>query len=313
MAGAGFGGDKDSIVFFDDEFKPYSEVSLGLMTHGLLYGTGCFEGIRGYWNEVHEQLYLLQAAPHYDRFHQSARILMMNLGLSTERLVEITVDLLRRNEYRTDCYIRPLLFKSGEGIGMQYEDVPESLGIYTCEFGKWLDTDSGIRCKVVSWRRVPDSAIPVRAKVTGAYINSHMSKVEALRAGYDEAIVLDMDGHAAESTGSNLFMKRAGIWVTPPVNGDILEGITRRMAIDLITDELGLQVVERLIDRTELYACEEVFLCGTGAEICPVLEIDDRAVGTGKIGESTQKLQELFFNAVRGEDKKYSHWLLPVY
>jgi len=305
--------DPESWVYFDGEFKQYRDVHIGLMTHALHYGTGCFEGIRGYWNDENVQLYLLQAVAHYERLHQSARILMLDLPHSVEELVDTTVELMRRNDYRSDCYIRPILFKSGEGIGLPYARVEASFGIYTTRFGKYVDTENGIRCTVASWRRIPDATVPVRAKVTGAYVNSHLAKSEAQRAGFDEAILMDIGGHVSEGASENLFMRRGDSFVTPPVSSDILEGVTRRMVMELVDEALGLRMEQREIDRSELYVCDELLLCGTGAEVCPVLEVDGRPVGSGKIGEGTAQLQRLFFSAARGEDKRYADWLRPVY
>lgn len=299
-------------VFYDGQFRRYADVRLGLMTYALHYGTGCFEGVRGYWNTSREQLYLLQPEAHYERLRDSARILLLDLPWDTARLLEITAELLRRNGYRRDCYVRPILFKSTEGFGFAYAEAAQSFGIFTTPFDRYLDTERGIRCKVASWRRIPDTAVPVRAKVTGAYVNSVLAKAEAQQAGFDEAIVLDGAGHVAEGSAENLFMIRDGRAVTPPVFGDILEGITRRMLAELLRAELGIEVVERPIDRTELYVCDEVLLCGTGAEVCPVLEIDGRPVGTGKTGAITRSLQDLFAAIARGEDDRYAHWLLPV-
>lgn len=303
----------DSWVFFDGDFKRYHDVRIGAMTHALHYGTGCFEGIRAYWNPQHEQLYLLQGVAHYERLRNSAKVLRMELPYTTEELVTITLELLRRNEYRTDTYVRPLLFKSVEQIGVLLHGLPESFLIYTAPFGKYVETESGIRCMVSSWRRVPDSALPARAKVTGAYVNSALAKSEAIENGYDEAIVLTQDGHVSEGSAENLFMFKDGSWVTPPVSDDILEGITRRLVIGLVRDELGLPVIERSIDRTELYTCDELFLCGTGAQISPVVEVDRRKVGNGRVGELTQELQQVYFGAVRGENPKYREWSVPVY
>lgn len=307
------GHDPNGWVFFDGEFKRYGDVHLGLMTHALHYGTGCYEGLRAYWNQTEEQLFVVQPTAHFDRMQNSARILMLELPHSTEELVEITLDLIRRNEYRGDIYIRPVLFKSSEGIGVASGKAGDSFGIYSSRFGKYLDTENGIRCLVSSWRRIPDIAVPVRAKVTGGYINSNLAKAEASRAGYDEAILLDIEGHVSEGTGENLFMFRNGTWFTPPVTNDILEGITRRALMDLISKELGLVAAEREIDRTELYSCDEILLCGTGAEVVPVIEVDGRSVGSGKVGDLTRRLQEFYFAAVRGEEKKYSDWVVPVY
>jgi branched-chain amino acid aminotransferase len=303
----------NSWVFYEGEFARYHDVHIGVMTHALHYGTGCFEGIRAYWNAEQQQLFLLQGPAHYERLHRSARILRMDLPYSTEELVEITIDLLRRNEYREDAYIRPLVFKSVEQIGVQLHGLPDSFLMYTAPMGNYVEIEHGIRCAVSSWRRVPDGALPARAKVTGAYVNSALAKSEALENGFDEAIVLSETGHVSEGSAENLFLLRDGAFVTPPVTDDILEGITRRLMMDLIREELHMPVVERSIDRTELYTCEELFLCGTGAQVSPVIEVDRRPIGDGRVGEFSQELQSLYFSAVRGDSPKYSNWTLPVY
>jgi branched-chain amino acid aminotransferase len=303
----------NSWVFFDGEMAQYHDVHLGVMTHALHYGTGCFEGIRAYWNTDAEQLFLLQGPAHFARLHDSAKILRMKLPYSVEELVETTLTLLRRNNYRTDTYVRPLLFKSVEQIGVQLHGLPDAFLIYTSPFGNYVEIEAGIRCMVSSWRRVSDGSLPARAKVTGGYINSALAKSEAMENGFDEAIVLSHDGHVSEGSAENLFMLKDGVFATPPVTDDILEGITRNLLIGMIRDELGLKVVERSIDRTELYTCEELFLCGTGAQISPVIEVDHRLVGDGSVGEFTQELQQLYFGAVRGENPKYRAWSIPVY
>jgi branched-chain amino acid aminotransferase len=303
----------NSWIFFNGEFARYHDVRLGVMTHALHYGTGCFEGIRAYWNPKEEQLFLLQAPAHFSRLHDSAKILRMQLPYSVEELVETTLALLRRNDYRTDTYVRPLLFKSVEQIGVQLHGLPDAFLIYTSPFGNYVEIEAGIRCMVSSWRRVSDGSLPARAKVTGGYINSALAKSEAMENGFDEAIVLSHDGHVSEGSAENLFMLKDGVFATPPVTDDILEGITRNLLIRMIRDELGLPVVERSIDRTELYTCEELFLCGTGAQISPVIEVDHRNVGSGSVGEFTQELQQLYFGAVRGENAKYKDWSIRVY
>jgi branched-chain amino acid aminotransferase len=179
--------------------------------------------------------------------------------------------------------------------------------------GDYIDTEAGIRCMTSSWQRVSDAAIPARAKITGSYVNSALAKTEALENGFDEAIMLAHDGHVSEGSAENLFMLRDGAFVTPAVTEDILEGITRGLLIGLIRDELGLQVVERGIDRTELYTCDELFLCGTGAQVSPVAEVDRRTVGDGRVGPLTRRLQDIYFRAVRGEEARYRHWVTPVY
>src|SRR5438105_5648641 len=250
-------GHPNSWVYFNGEFKRYHDVHIGLMTNGLHYGTGCFEGIRAYWNAGKEQLFLLLAQAHYDRLRRSGSVMRMGLENSTEELINITVDLLRRNEYRTDTYIRPLLYASSEDIGVRLHNIDVSFAIYTSPFGKYVEIDEGIRCMVSSWRRVSDQSLPARAKITGAYANSALAKTEAIENGFDEAIVLTADGHVSEGSAENLFMLKDGGFVTPPVTDDILEGVTRKATMTLLSEELGVKIVERSIDRTELYTCDE--------------------------------------------------------
>jgi branched-chain amino acid aminotransferase len=300
-------------VFFDGDYARYHDVKLGLMTHALHYGTAVFEGIRAYWNAKKSQLFLLQPAAHFERMHRSANVMRMKLPYTTEELVNFTLELLRRNEFKSDVYVRPLLYTSSEEIGVRLHNLNRGFFIYATPFGKYVDIEDGIRCMVSTWRRVPDQALPARAKIAGAYAQSALAKSEAVEAGYDEAIVLSVDGHVSEGSAENIFMLKDGAFVTPPVTDDILEGVTRQLLMKVIKDELSLDVVERSIDRTELYTCEELFLCGTGAQISPVVEVDRRPVGSGKVGEFTQELQTIYFNAVRGDTPKYKDWTIPVY
>lgn len=300
-------------VYFDGEFQRYHDVHLGLMTHALHYGTGCFEGIRAYWNREAEQLHLLAAASHFDRLRKSGRVLNMELPHDTEELVQVSLELLRRNAYREDVYVRPLLFKSSEEIGVRLHGLRQSFAVYTAPMGDYVSTESGIRCMISSWRRSPDVAVPSRAKITGSYVNSALAKSEAVANGFDEAITLTMDGHVSEGSAENLFMVKEGVFVTPPVTDDILEGITRSLLIRMIRDDLQIPVVERSIDRSELYTCDELLLCGTGAQIAGVVEVDRRQVGQGVPGEFTQELQSIYFAAVRGALPRYAGWTIPVY
>jgi branched-chain amino acid aminotransferase len=300
-------------VFYQGEFARYNDVKLGLMTHALHYGTGVFEGIRAYWNEKKEQLFLLQAVAHYERMRRSANVMRMTLPYSTEELVNYTIEVLRRNQFKSDVYIRPLIYLSSEEIGVRLHNLNQGFFIYAIPFGNYVEVESGIRCIVSSWRRVPDQSLPARAKVTGAYANSALAKSEAVEGGFDEAIVLTVDGHVSEGSAENLFMLKDGAFFTPPVTDDILEGVTRQLLIKMIQEELNLPVLERSIDRTELYTCDELLLCGTGAQISPVIEVDRRPVGNGKVGEFTQELQNIYFGAVRGETPKYKDWTIPVY
>ncbi len=300
-------------VFFEGEFARYNDVRLGLMTHALHYGTGVFEGIRAYWNQKKEQLYLLQAIAHYERMRRSANVMRMTLPYSTEELVNYTLELLRRNQFKSDVYVRPLVYISSEEIGVRLHNVKHSFFIYAIPFGNYVEIDGGIRCVVSSWRRVPDQALPARAKITGSYAQSALAKSEAVEGGFDEAIVLSVDGHVSEGSAENLFMLKDGVFITPPVTDDILEGVTRQLLMKVIQDELNMPVLERSIDRTELYTCDELFLCGTGAQISPVIEVDRRPVGDGKVGEFTLELQNIYFGAVRGDTPKYKDWTIAVY
>jgi branched-chain amino acid aminotransferase len=300
-------------VYFDGEVKQYKDVHLGLMTHALHYGTGCFEGIRAYWNETQEQLFVLLMEPHFKRLKDSAKILRIELPYSVEQMVEATLEIVRRNGYREDVYIRPLAFKSAEEIGVRLHGLRDSFAIYTAPFGDYVDIHAGTRCMVSSWRRVDDNAAPARAKVTGIYINSALAKTEALENGYDEAIVLTQDGHVSEGSAENLFMVRNGVLITPPPSDNILEGVTRGVMTTLAREDLGLTVLERSIDRSELYVAEEVFLCGTGAQVSPVIEIDRRQIGDGKPGPLTQDLQKLYFDVVKGRVEERLDWVHPVY
>lgn len=299
--------------YFNGEFIPLADAKVGVMTHALNYGTGCFEGIRAYWNAEEKQLYILKLREHYNRLRNSCRILSMTLPHDVDTLCKLTTELVRRNQYQQDVYIRPLVYKSSEVVGVRLHGIKDGFVIYTVPMGDYINVDKGIRVCVSSWRRVDDSMVPARAKVTGIYINSALAKSEAVLDGYDESIMLTADGHVSEGSAENLFLVINGELVTPPVSDNILIGITRSAVFELAREELGMRVVERTIDRTELYVADECFFCGTGAQISPVVEIDRRPVGTGDVGPVTSKLQQTYFDAVRGKNKKYSNWLTPIY
>jgi branched-chain amino acid aminotransferase len=300
-------------AFFRGEFVPLRDANINVMTHGFNYGTAVFEGIRAYWNADDEQLFGLELLPHYERIRASARLLMMEVRQSPEELVEITVELLRRDGLREDVYLRPIIYKSSETIGVRLHNLDADITIFGVPFGQYIDTEGGIRAQVSTWRRTDDNAIPARGKITGAYVNGALAKSEAQLNGFDEAIVLTADGHVSEGSAENLFIVKGGSLITPPVTDNILEGITRRRLIEIARDELGIEAVERQIDRTELYNADEVFLCGTGAQISPVIEIDRRSIGGGRPGQVTRELSRIYFDAVRGRLPAYRGWLTPVY
>ncbi|MDH4334110.1 MAG: branched-chain amino acid transaminase [Chloroflexota bacterium] len=299
-------------AFIRGGFVPLAEAQISVTTHAFNYGTAVFEGIRAYWNADEEQLFGLDLLAHYQRIHRSAKLLHMTVPHTPDELVRLTVELLRRDGLREDAYIRPIVYKSSESIGVRLHNLESDLTIFAIPFGKYIDTEVGIRAQVSTWRRTDDNAIPARAKLTGSYVNGSFAKTEAQLNGFDEAIMLNQDGHVSEGSAENIFLVRDGMLVTPPVSDNVLEGITRRHLMDVAGD-LGIGVIERSVDRTELYSADEVFLCGTGAQLAPVIEIDRRTVGNGKPGPITRRLHKIYFDAARGRMDAYRHWLTPVY
>jgi len=300
-------------AFFEGKIVPFEDAKISVMTHAFNYGTGVFEGIRGYWNADQDQMFLLKLEAHYKRFLNSCKIMNIKLEQSVEELCELTKTLVQKNGYKEDAYVRPLAYKSSKVIGVRLHNLDDDLVIFMAPFGDYLDVSKGINVCVSSWTRIDDGMIPARAKITGAYVNSAFSKSEAMLDGYDEAIVLTKSGHVAEGSAENFFMIRDGVLITPSVSDDILEGITRAEIIAMAQQELGLKVIERSVDRTELYIADEIFLVGTGAQVSPVATVDKRPVGTGLVGPITKQLQELYFNAAKGNNPKYKDWLTPVY
>jgi len=283
------------------------------MTHALQYGTGVFEGIRGYWSPEHEQLFVLKLREHYRRMQNSVKLLKLKIPMNLDELCETSIELIRRNNFRQDVYIRPFAFKSSEEIGVRLHNLKDSFAIYVTPFGNYVEVDGGIRCMVSSWRRIDDNVAPARAKITGIYVNSALAKTEAMENGFDEAIMLTHDGHVCEGSAENIFLLRDGKVSTPPTSDNILEGLTRLAMIELLRKELDMEVVERSIDRSELYIADEIFLCGTGAQISPVIDVDRRPIGDGQVGPVVSQLQKLYFDIVRGKNNKYRSWLSPVY
>ena len=294
------------------QIVPLAEAKIGIMTHAFNYGTGVFEGIRGNWNAEDEAIHLFRVADHYRRLAASGKILRIDPGHTTEELCDITAQLVTMSGYREDVYIRPIAYKAGEVIGPRVHDVEDDLLIFVIPFGAYLDNDKGIRCATSSWRRVDDTSIPARAKVTGIYVNSALAKTEANDNGFDEAIMLNQDGHISEGSGENIVLIRDGRLLTPTRSDNVLEGITLASVVELAKKELGLEVVERTIDRSELYIADEVFMTGTAAHVSAVIEVDHRAVGDGVSGPITKQLQDLYFNIIYGRDRRYPHWRTPI-
>jgi branched-chain amino acid aminotransferase len=304
--------DMDTIVWFDNRFVPLREAQVNVLTHALNYGTGVFEGIRGYWNDAERDLFLVRAHEHYARMKTNASIIRIAIPQTAEEMCEITADLCRRNEFRAHVYVRPLAFKSAVRIGINPDD-EDAYAIVATQFGDYFKNSSGLHAGVVSWRRIQDNAIPGRAKITGGYINSALAGDDARRCGYDEAIFLTDDGFVAEGASCNVFIVRGGKLVTPPSTDNVLEGITRASVMELAREEMRLEVVERRISRTELYVCEEAFFTGTAVEVAPIVKVDHRPVGAGVVGPLTAELRRLYVEATRGRLPKYRRWLTPVY
>jgi len=300
-------------AFFNGRIVPYSEAKVGVLTHGLNYGTGVFGGIRAYWNPDLQQLFLFRPRDHFRRFLESTKLLRMEFAYSETDLTNALIDLLRAENLKTDTYIRPLAFYSDELIGVRLHDLTPALTMVALPFGKYVEKDEGSHVTFSSWRRVDDNMVPARGKITGSYINSAFAKTDAQRAGFDEAIMLNLDGHVCEGSAENIFVIRNGVVLTPPITDNILEGITRQTVMTLLREKLELNVVERSIDRSEVYLAQEMFFTGTGAQITAVTRVDYRAIGTGQMGPVTKKLREVFFETVRGRDEKYKHWCVPVY
>jgi len=300
-------------VYADGRFQKYADAKVGLLTHGLQYGTGCFEGLRGYWVPEERELFLVLVRDHYERLATSAKILTMALPHSVDELCDITVELCLRNRYETQVYIRPFAFKAAEDIGVRLHNVPDAFAIVPIPFTNYIDGDRGLDVCVSSWRRADDTMAPPRAKITGLYVNSALAKSEAVQNGYDEAILLSHDGHVAEGSAENIFLVRRNVLYTPDPSQNVLEGVTRRAIIEIARGELGLDVVERSIDRGELYSADEVFFTGTAVGICFVASIDRRQVGDGTIGPITERLRTLYERIVTGRDPRYGAWLTRAY
>jgi branched-chain amino acid aminotransferase len=300
------------VVFFNGHYLPANQAHVGVMTHALAYGTGCFEGIRGYWNPDAEETYIFRLAEHFERMHRSARILNITLPYSVEELVEIAVELVRRNGLRENCYLRPFAYKSDEIIGVKLHDLTDHFVMYAVPMGDYVAT-TGLRCGVSSWRRVDDNMIPARAKISGAYVNSAFAKTEAMQNGLDEAIMLTSEGHVSEGSAENIFLVINNELVTPPPSENILLGVTRETVMELARRELDRITRERVVDRTELYVADEIFLTGTGAQIAPVIAIDHRPIGNGKIGPITQEIQRIYHEVVRGMRPEYLTWCTPAF
>jgi branched-chain amino acid aminotransferase len=304
--------DLSTHAFFEGKIVPWSEAKINIATHGFLYGTSVFSGMRGYWNEEKKKLFVFRPFDHYRRLLNSARMMAMEIPYDEEGLIDLTINLLRTDDWKQDVYLRPTIYKSDMGIGVRLHNLKDEFCMFVMPFEKYVSNDTDAHVTFSSWRRIDDNAIPARGKVAGAYANSALIKTDANRAGFDEALALDGNGHVSEGSAMNIFMVRDGVMITPPVTDNILEGITRRSVMELARNELGLEVLERSIDRTEVFAAEEMFMTGTAAQIVAVTKIDHRPIGIGKMGPITTKLRELFDDVVHARNPKYQKWSLEV-
>ncbi len=300
-------------AYFEKRFVPLSEAKVGVMTHAFNYGTAVFEGVRGNWNEAHGELYLFKLREHVQRIRQSAKIMRLSTPLDEDVMVEVITDLVRRNDYREDIYVRPIIYKSSQQIGVRVHNLDDDFLAFVTPFGAYLDPDAGVRCMTSSWRRIDDTMIPARAKVTGLYVNNALAKTEAQLSGFDEAILLNADGHVSEGSGENIVLLRNGRLVSPAPHDNILEGITLDTALMIAREELGLEVERRTVDRSELYIADEIFMTGTAAHVTPVTEVDRVPVGDGRPGPVSVELQRRYFAAITGGLPGYRDWLTPVY
>ena len=301
------------MAYLRGEFMPLEDAKIGVMTHAFNYGTAVFEGIRGNWNDDSGELYLFRVRDHVERLRQSAKIMRLELHASDDELVDQIQELAARSGFREDVYIRPLVYKSSELLGVRMHNLRDDYLLFLAPFGAYLDSEAGARCMTSSWRRVDDTSIPARAKVTGLYVNNAMAKTEAELGGFDEAILLNQDGHVSEGSGENIAILRRGVIITPPPQDNILEGITLETALQIAREELGLEVQQRTIDRSELYIADEVFMTGTAAHLIPVVEVDRVPVGDGRPGPVATELQNRYFQAITGRLPQYAEWLTPVY
>ncbi|PJF28139.1 MAG: branched chain amino acid aminotransferase [Phototrophicales bacterium] len=304
---------KPKYAFFGGRIVPIEQATVSVMTHGLNYGTGVFGGMRAYWNADEEQLFIFRSADHFERLKQSASLLRIDIPYSVDQLTGILTELLCAEGFRENCYVRPLAYKATEGIGVRLHNLEDAFTMFAIPFGSYIPNENGAHVTFSAWTRVSDNAIPPRGKIAGSYANAALIKTDAELAGYDEALVLNSDGHVSEASTANVFIVRKGVVITPPVQADVLEGITRRTLMQIMREEMGLEVVERDIDRTEVFIADEIFLCGTGVQVAAVTKVEHRQVGSGRIGAITEAVRDRYFDIVSGRVPQYRSWLTPVY
>jgi len=302
---------EDLLAYFEGTYVPLRDAKVSIMTHAFMYGTATFEGIRAYWNQEQGVLYGLKFREHMERIRKNAGMLLMTSLPPVDELVGIVTEVARRNHFQKDVYLRPCFYKSSKIVGVRLHKMEHELSVIAVPFGNYIDIERGVRLMTSSWRRNADDALPARGKIVGGYVNMALQKSEAELNGFDEALVLTHDGNASEASAANMFIVRDGVLITPPVSDDILEGVTR-LAVFELAKALGIPVEVRSISRSEVYIADEMFLCGTGVQMSPVIELDHRPIGSGSVGTIARQVAEAYFNAVRGRDPRFMHWLTPI-
>lgn len=303
----------DLKVLMNGTYVGWKDARVHISTHALHYGTAVFEGLRGYYNEDKGQIFVVRLMEHVNRMYRNMRVLRLEILLTKRQFAEAIVDVVRVNKFTEDVYIRPLIYWGPGTVGLYPFGRSNDFPIYAEPMGKYFEAiDTGLKVCVSSWTRLSDNSLPPSGKFAGAYVNSVLAKIEAVQNGYDEGILLTKDSFVSEGSGENIFLVRDGKLVTPPPSDDILEGITRD-ALMILCRDMGYEVIERRVSRSELYAADELFFTGTAGEVAPITSIDKIPIGDGTIGEITRALKEAYFNAARGNSEKYCHWVTPVY
>lgn len=299
-------------AYFKDQFMPLHEAKIGILTQALHYGTAIFGGIRGNWDHNQERFCLFRLDTHYRRLLNGCLTLNIELPYSVDDMCRLSRELVKMSGYREDVYLRPLAYKSSEAIGVKLHDLEDDFFIIVTSLPPYLGT-RGVRCCTSGWRRVDDSMVPTRVKVCGIYVNSALAKTDANRSGFDEAILLTPDGHVAEGSGENIFLVIDGQLVTPPTTDNVLPGVTRNTVIQLARNELGIETIERSVDKSELFLAQECFFTGTATNIAEIVEIDHRRIGNGQKGEVTAQLQRIYSQVMLGRLPRYSEWYTILY
>jgi branched-chain amino acid aminotransferase len=300
-----------NFIWHNGEVVPFEDANIHVLSPAARYGLTAIEGLRAYWSESQGDLFGFRLANHFRRITQTTKLMHLQLPYDYDELITALREVVAANEFREDIHIRQYVYVGGTGGYYAVEPIGAFIAAYP--LARLYDVDTGIQCRVSSWRRIDDQMLPPRIKMGANYANSRLAKIEALLDGYQTGILLNQAGKVTEGCAETLFLIRDNCLITPPVTAGVLEGITRRTVIELAHNEANLDVMEREVDRTELYVADEVFFCGSGTEIVPVVSIDRLPIGDGQPGEVTRSLQRLYFSIVRGEDPTYQRWLTPIY